>query len=189
MEYKELMKLMLLEIDSRNELEDFPVNPNLEVLGEQKIISMLYDAVNSGYLSHHSKQQDLVTNFYGGGFLLHQTAYVTLQGRDFIEGKSPESSVSNQTFHINSVTNSNIGNHGTINNHGLTVSDLLKIIDKDISDPTDKKEAEELVNVISNEPIKPNLLKRFNTLLEKYPKVADTTGKILLTLATGGLIQ
>ncbi len=43
--------------------------------------------------------------------------------------------------------------------------------------------------MVTTEPTKPNLLTKFDKLLGKYPNVAEATGKILLAIATGGLIK
>lgn len=41
-----------------------------------------------------------------------------------------------------------------------------------------------MVEVIETEEIKPGFLSRFDKFLSKYPKIASTAGKLLLTLAT-----
>ncbi|QQU18442.1 hypothetical protein I6I78_09260 [Enterococcus casseliflavus] len=188
MDYDELMKLLLKEVDSNLNSDDFPENPYLKDLGEQKFINMLHDAQSEGYLSTRSYKDGIVTLFMGGGFLVNSTTYLTSKGRKFIEGKLSDTN-SSVNYHIGSVSHSNVGNYGTVNNYGISFADLKAVIDGEISNESDKKEADALVEIIEKEPIKPNLLTRFDGLLKKYPNIAEATAKALLTLATGGFGQ
>lgn len=187
MNYDELMKFLLKDLDTDFDFNDFPKNSALKELDEQRIVNMLRDAEQEGYISHSSRKQELVTVHYDG-FLVHPTTYVTSKGRKFIEGKLSDTS-SSVNYHIGSVSNSNVGNYGTVNNYGISFADLKAVIDGEISNESDKKEANELVDIIEKEPIKPNLLTRFDGLLKKYPNIAEATAKTLLTLATGGFNQ
>lgn len=184
MTYSEDLKHLLIEIDN----ESFDENNIFPELRRDKIMKMLNDCENQGFISHSSSNQKIVIGFMGGGFILHPTTYITRQGKKFIEGEQDSPAPSHQ-YNIGTVHGSNFGDHGTItNNYGASISEINSLI-KSITDPTDKEEAVQLVEILdAKEPLKPGLLKKFDTLLGKYPELANTVAKLLLSFATGFIV-
>lgn len=181
MSYDDDLKLLLNDIDEGQ----FDEASSLPSISRDKLINMLHDCEEQNFLSHKSSKQKLVTGFMGGGFMLDPSAFVTRKGRQFLEGKENASDFKNQ-FNINNVSGSNFGDHGTINNtYGSSISEIQALIAQ-ITNTEDKQEGHELVTVLeTKEPLKPGILKRFNTFLGNYSNIADSVGKFLLSIATG----
>ena len=181
MTYSEDLKHLLIEIDN----ESFDENNIFPELRRDRVMKMLNDCKNQGFISHTSSKQNIVTGYMDGGFSLHPTTYVTMQGKQFVEGKDNTPAPSHQ-YNIGTVQGSHFGDHGTItNNYGASISEINSLIET-ITDPADKEEAVQLVEILdAKEPLKPGLLKKFDTLLGKYPQLASTVGKLLLSFATG----
>ena len=181
MSYDDDLKLLLNDIDDGK----FDEGSFLPSISRDKLINMLHDCEEQGFLSHKSSKQKLVTGFMDGGFMLHQSAFVTRKGRQFLEGKENNSDFKNQ-FNINNATGSNFGDYGTVNNkYGSSISEIQALISQ-ITNSEDKQEAQELVTVLENEePLKPGTLKKFDSFLGNYTNIADSVGKFLLSIATG----
>lgn len=180
MSYDENLRHLLTAIDN----ESFDENNILPDFSRDKVMRMLNDCENQGFISHASTKQKIVIGFMDGNFMLQPTTYVTRQGRQFIEGKENPPTPTHQ-YNIQSVSGANFGENGSVTiNHGASLSDIQTFIESTV-DVDDKSEATELVNTLEKEPITPGLLKRFDNLLVKYPGLAKASGQFLLSIATG----
>lgn len=140
-----------------------------------------------GFLSHESIKQKLVMN-HSSGYELHPTAYVTGQGRQFLEDYDRTKTQSIQTFNIESVSNSAIGNYNTLNNYSETpIKDLEELVSSLSDDEETKKQGLELVETLKKEDVKPGYLSRFEDFLQKYPKSVELISSFLTSMALASM--
>lgn len=184
MSYDENLRHLLTAIENEN----FDENNILPELSRDKVMRMLNDCENQGFISHASTKQKIVMGLMNGSFALQPSTYVTLQGRQFIEGKENSPTPTHQ-YNIHNVSGANFGEHGSVTiNYGASLSDIQSFIESDII-ASDRPAAAALVDTLEKEPITPGLLKRFDKLLVKYPGLAQASGQVLLSIATGQLIK
>ncbi len=169
------MKLVLKEVRD-GKLGSIP----LDGLSQEEYFSIVEDCHAEGYIRTPNRQ--IVSRHKTGGFLA-TSIQLTHKGHRFLDGEDGKSG-GNQYFDIGSIYNSNIGSHGTVNiTQGLSAAEAIEIIDR-IVDAKDKEEANELVKIVSEEELKPGILKKFVGLLEKYPALVETVGKLVITQLT-----
>ncbi|MEN0783682.1 hypothetical protein AAHR23_05765 [Listeria monocytogenes] len=182
LEYDNQIKKVLTEIRNKNFNEDnsFPE------LSRSYLMDLLNDCEYQGYLSHKSQKQNLITPYMNGGFALHPSAFVTRDGRNFIENGNEPSLKSMTQFNIQNVNGSSFGDNSSVTNNysKFTIEDLKKFVEN-IDNTTDKKEGENLIRTLEVEDIKPNLLKRFDKLLGKYPNLVEITSGIIMRFIVG----
>ncbi len=180
--YDNQIKNVLTEIRDRvfNEDNSFPE------LSRSDLMDLLNDCEYQGYLSHKSQKQNLITPYMNEDFALHPSAFVTRDGRNFIEnGDEPLLKPTTQ-FNIQNVNGSSFGDNSPITNNysKFTIEDLKKFVEN-IDDTADKKEGEDLIRTLESEDIKPGLLNRFDKLVGKYPNIAELVSKIIMTTVFG----
>lgn len=179
----EKIKVVLEEIDDGtfNVGNTLPNETRLEL---KKILLM---SARDGFIDHESTNQQLVIN-YKDGFDLHPTTYVTRQGRQFLEDYDRTKTQSNQTFNIESVSNSAIGNYNTVNNYSETpIQDLEKIVESLSDEDETKEQGKELVETLKKEDIKPGYLSKFEKFFQKHPKTVDLISSFLTSMAVASI--
>jgi hypothetical protein len=174
--YDQQMKT-LLSLVKQDVLSDKP----LQGMTQEQYFSLIEDCERNGYIS--TFMREVVYRFKGGGHIADGIV-LTKKGHDFLDGKE-ESAAGGQYFHIGTISNSNVGNNGVVNNtYGISVDDVLKIIEQTVS-ADDREDAKEIVATIQEEPeLKPGMLKRFDTVLEKYPELTGAIGRLIMTTLT-----
>lgn len=113
---------------------------------------------------------------------------ITNKGLNFeeFEPKNQAQNI-NQTFNIQNMRNSAVGNTGSVTiNNGIDFSDLREFIDtnKNLSQ-AEKYEAQNIVDLIESTsendiPLKKGFLSRFGDILNKYPDLAMRIGQTIL---------
>ncbi|MGD6964514.1 hypothetical protein ACQCVB_20125 [Fictibacillus phosphorivorans] len=182
MTYDEQIRMLLNKVKA----DDLTSEP-LPGMTQERYFSLIEDCERNGYISTFMRQ--IVFRYMGGGELADGIA-LTKKGHDFLDNKDRNQTIPlTQQFHIQTVSNSNFGNHGTINNnYGIQIDDLLKFIEKNV-DVSDQAQARELIETIQHETeLKPGVLKRFDTLLEKYPGLSSNVGNLVMTFLTSGAV-
>ncbi|HBF5897958.1 TPA: hypothetical protein KRE09_003644 [Clostridioides difficile] len=113
---------------------------------------------------------------------------VTSKGLNFEEFEPKNQSQNiNQTFNIQNMQNSAVGNTGSVTiNNGIDFSDLREFIDtnKNLTQ-AEKYEAQSIVDLIestseNNIPLKKGFLSRFGDILNKHPDLAMLIAQTLL---------
>ncbi|HBF6159195.1 TPA: hypothetical protein KOU84_003171 [Clostridioides difficile] len=113
---------------------------------------------------------------------------ITNKGLNFEEFEPKNQSQNiNQTFNIQNMQNSAVGNTGSVTiNNGIDFSDLREFIDtnKNLTQ-AEKYEAQNIVDLIestseNNIPLKKGFLSRFGDILNKYPDLAMRIGQTIL---------
>jgi hypothetical protein len=167
----------VLNLVKKGELTSEP----LPGMREEAYFSLIEDCESMGYIKTFMTQ--IVYRYMGGGHLANEIV-LTKKGHDFLDGKE-QSATGGQHYHIGTVTNSNVGNNGVVNNtYGISVDEVIKLIEQTVA-LEDRDEAKEIVATIQEEPeLKPGMLKRFDTVLEKYPGLTDTFGRLVMTVLT-----
>ncbi|HGM4028860.1 TPA: hypothetical protein ACKPC4_000513 [Listeria monocytogenes] len=180
--YDGQIKKVLTEIRDKHFHEDnsFPE------LSRSDLMDLLNDCEYQGYLSYKSQKQKLIIPYMNGGFALHPSAFVTRNGRNFIEKGDESIVMPTHQFNINNVYGSSFGDNNSVTNYfsNITIEDLKPLVES-IEDHTDKKEGTELIKTLETEDIKPGLLNRFDKLVGKYPKIAELVSKIIIATVFG----
>ncbi|MGM0259378.1 hypothetical protein [Enterococcus sp. AZ102] len=184
MSYNDDLKILVQEIKDRK----FNESNSLSHLDREDVIDMIFSAEQEGFISRRNSKDKIVQQFMGGDFMLNRSTYVTRSGMEFLEGydrNKVQSPISNQ-FN-GSITGLSIGDNNknttTINNnYGYTIKDLKDLLST--LNESDKEIGNDLIKTLEIEEAKPGYLKRFDTFLQSYPKIAEVTGKIALGILT-----
>ncbi|MFV8261611.1 hypothetical protein ACNNMU_09410 [Aerococcus viridans] len=169
--------------------EQFDSNTSLPDLKRNELKNLILMCENEQYLSHRSGKngQPLVISFMDGGWILHPSTFVTRSGTQFLEGFDRNNSQPSQTFNIQSVQNSALGNYNTVNNYSnKPIEDLQKYI-SELADKKDKEIGNELLETLKTEEIKPGFLNRFENFLSKHPKSVDLVASFVTSVAMSSI--
>ncbi|EAF2484425.1 hypothetical protein CV787_02540 [Listeria monocytogenes] len=180
--YDDQIKKVLTEIRDKHFHEDnsFPE------LSRSDLMDLLNDCEYQGYLSYKSQKKKLISPDMDEGFSLHPSAFVTRDGRNFIEKGDESIIMPTHQVNIKNVYGSSFGDNNSVTNYfsNITIEDLKPLVES-IEDPTDKKEGTELIKTLETEDIKPGFLNRFDKLVGKYPKIAELVSKIIISTVFG----
>lgn len=172
--YDEKIRAILKKV-SDGSLPDQPI----EGFTQAEYFSMIEECHEEGYLKTTDKN---IVSRTKTDIFLSEEILLTRNGYKFLNGI--EDSPQGNKYIIGSVTSSNIGDNGTVNiEHGLSAAEVMEIVHK-LVDASDKKEAEELIKTVEQEELKPGALKKFISLLEKYPSLVETVGRLVMTQLT-----
>lgn len=177
---KRVLELIRVEqFDSKTSL------PDLERKDLRNLVLMCED---DKYLSHRSsKGKPLLQNYMDGGWDLHPTTFVARSGLQFLEGYDRTHNQSTQTFNIQSVQNSALGNYNTVNNYSnKPIEDLQKYVDE-LKDKKDQEIGKELLDTLKTEEVRPGFLSKFESFLSKYPKSVDLVASFVTSVSMSAL--
>lgn len=178
MSYDAKLKLVLNAIIERKRLEAQDVLPEI---GKEELYNIIEDLYKENMIQCQWASGPV--NRFKGGALIDDNLSVTRKGHGFLSGTLDTPTIRNQFNVQGGIHSSNIGDYGTVNNNfGASLEELKSLIQE--LQGSDLTQGKEMVEVIETEEIKPGFLSRFDKFLGKYPNIASTAGKLLLTLAT-----
>jgi len=188
-------KEILMDIDTKiktvlKDIKDnkFDEQKTLSEISRKELKDILLMSEHDDFLSHTSDKQKLVQEFIGGGFVLSPSVFVTRAGRQFIEDYDRTKSSVTQTFNIESVSHSSLGNYNTVNNYSETpIQDLKEYIDSIDDENRLKDEGKELVETLETEEVKPGYLAKFEDFLKEYPKTIDLISSFITSIAINAI--
>lgn len=157
-------------------------NEPIPGMTSEQYFALIEDCERNGYISTYMKK--IVYRFMGGDGDIADGIVLTKTGHDFLENKTETPTISQQ-FNFQSVSQSNIGNNGTVNIYQqVKMDELISYIKENINAP-DQAEAQEVVSTLQSEGMKPGVLKKFDSLLEKYPGLTAAVSSVVMTILTG----
>lgn len=164
----------------------FDSESSLPSLGRNELENIVLMCEEEGYISHRStKGKPLVTNFMGGGWLIAPNTFVTRSGKQFLEGLDRNVSQISQTYNIQSVQNSALGNYNTVNNYSEKPVEELQTFVESLENIEDQKTGKELLDTLKKTEIKAGYLNKFKGFLAKYPKTVDLIASFTTSMAIG----
>jgi len=174
MSYDDQIKLLLERIKN-----DSLTNEPLKGMNDEQFGSFIEQCEANDYISFSPTPAVVISKTNVN--ILTENIYLTKKGHDFLDGKKEQPI---QQFNIDTVTNSYLGNNGSVtNNFGMSFEYLMSFIEHGI-EPQDKDEAKEIIETVQKTELTPGLLKRFDSFLGKYPNFTSSIGMVIVDILT-----
>lgn len=180
----ENIKRVLELIDSNN----FDPANSLPDLSRDDLKNLVLMCEEEGYISYRSsKGKPLVQGYMGGGWSIAFNTFVTRPGKQFLEGFDRNVSQTTQTFNIQTVQNSALGNYNTVNNYSSEPLNDLESYVNTLSNEEDQKTGNELIETLKTEEIKPGFINKFEKFMADHPKSVDLVASFVTAIAMNAI--
>lgn len=150
-----------------------PPSESLEYDSQSPELKNFEMAIDFGYV-----RKLKLHKMWGITEIVLSNAYITEAGFDFLEGKKPESNpqfVQHNTFNA-PVSGSSFGtNNPIVNNFNNSLDNLENFI---ASLPKEEQKiANEILETIKSQDVKPGMFKKFSSFFEKHPNIVGYLGQ------------
>lgn len=164
----------------------FNATSSLPSLERDELKNIILMCEEDGYISHRSpKGKGVIEGFMDGTWSLQPSTFVTRAGSQFLEGVDRNTNQIGQTFNIQNVKNSALGNYNTVYNYSNEPVQELEGFINTLEDVEDQKTGKELLKTLKDTEMKPGYLNKFENFLAKYPKTIDLIASFTTSVAMG----